>query len=265
MGKLLKLQIKENLKTLIWVWIIPLVLSGGFIFFNRTYDNTITQLGIGLSLMLLFLGLGASGLIVIYEDYQRFFGKEAIFYQSLPVSPSKTIWSRFFTYLISFIMIFIVMIFDFSIIGIVGGNLSITELSDILNITFARLGEYPMESLVFSVMILSGMITSIFMAIFSINVGSQKSFKSMGIFGPILMYILTNIVIQVISLLIMYLIPSGDGSFMAQLAQNHINDFSEFMNIYGFIFYITIGLNILMAAAFGLISKYSQDRKLSVG
>ncbi|MGO3018067.1 MAG: hypothetical protein ACTIH2_02835 [Anaerococcus sp.] len=265
MGKLLKLQLKENLKILIWVLVIPIILSAGFLYLNRTYDNSITDIGMGLSIILLFLGLGASGLIVLYEDYQRFFGKEAIFYQSLPVSPTANIWSRFFTYLISFIMIFIVLIFDLSILGIFSGSFNIDSVKEVFRIIFDRLGEYPKESLIFITIMITSMITSIFMIIFSINVGSQKSLKSMGIFGPILIYILTSILLQVLSVLTINFIPSGEGSYLAQLAQNHIKDFTDFMNIYSLYFYTSIGVNILLAAVFGLISKYSQDKKLSVG
>lgn len=265
MGKILKVQIKENIKTLIWVWIIPLVLSGAFLYLNRTYDNSITQIGISLSLMLLFLGLAASGLIVIYKDYQRFFGREAIFYQSLPVSPSTNIWSRFFTYLISFLLIFIVLVFDIYLMGILGGDFNIDIWNDIFRNIFDILADYPKESLIFLATVIASSVSYIFMLIFSINVGSQKTFKSMGIFGPILIYILTSILMQVFSVLTINFIPSGEESYLAQLAQNHIKDVSDFMNIYSLYFYISIGLNILLSAIFGLISKYSQDKKLSVG
>lgn len=265
MGKLLKLQLKENLKILIWVLVIPIILSAGFLYLNRTYDNSITDIGMGLSIILLFLGLGASGLIVLYEDYQRFFGKEAIFYQSLPVSPTANIWSRFFTYLISFIIISIVMVVDLSILGVLGGDVSIGELNEAFKIILATLAEYPKSSIILTFIIISQAISSIFTTIFCINIGSEKTFKSMGIFGPIFIYIITGIVLQVLGFLIIYLMPSGEGSYLAQISQYDSINYKEFMDLFSIVFYIIIGINILKSTVFGLLSKYSQARKLSVG
>lgn len=124
MGKLLKVQLKQNVKTLLLVWLIPLVLASGFMTLNRFMDNPVTEFGIGISVILMFIGVGVSYIIVIYKDYERFFGKEAGFYESLPISSSNIIWSRFFQYLIMIVILFLVLVFDLFIIRLADGYLS---------------------------------------------------------------------------------------------------------------------------------------------
>lgn len=185
MGKLFKIQMKDNLKTLLWIWIVPLLLSVGFISLARAMDNSFVEFGSGFSIFLIFLGIGASAIIIIYKDYNRFFGKEAILYQSLPIKPGNFTWSRLFTYLLSSILIILVLMVDFWIITMASGDFSFQETKLVFRMIFSNLGQYPYESFVFFILLLSGLVASIFTVIFCINLGSQKSFKSMGIFGPI--------------------------------------------------------------------------------
>lgn len=265
MGRLLKLQLKENLKSLIGIWLIPLVLSAGFIYLNRSFDNIITQMGMSISMFLLFLGLGASSLIVIYLDYQRFFGREAIFYQSLPISSMSSIRSRFLNYLISLIFIFVVMFIDFSIISAAGGEVAFIEIKQVFTSFFQMLGSYPKESSLFLAMFLSSALSSIFMLIFCINFGSQKAFKSMGIFGPIVVFILTNLIIFLLMIFVSYLLNENFAGFFAQYSNIEANSLKEFIKVSGPIFYIGISVNLIMAIIFGFLADRSQGKRLSVG
>ncbi len=267
MGKLLKLQLKENLKILFWIWLIPLALSTGFILLNRNVDNTFTQVGLAISIFLLFFGLGASLIIVIYQDYQRFFGKEAIFYQSLPVAPGANVWSRFFSYFVSIILIVFVLFFDFWIISIASGTFLLTDLKLSLDLIGESLRQVPLGYVIsFALLILTSIAFEIYDIILSINLGSQKSFKSMGFFGPILMYVLLKVLLQVIILIVISQIRPGMDSYLVEVSSApDPATFTETMDLFGPIFYGVIGFNLVMTGIFAAISTYLQNKKLSVG
>lgn len=204
MGKLLKVQLKQNVKTLLLVWLIPLVLASGFMTLNRFMDNPVTEFGIGISVILMFIGVGVSYIIVIYKDYERFFGKEAGFYESLPISSSNIIWSRFFQYLIMIVILFLVLVFDLFIIRLADGYLSMNELKEGFEMTKYILGKIPgkyVPGIIISLVI--SVVFTIYEFIFSINVGSIKNLKSMGFFGPIVIYIAVNVVRLLVFILVL--------------------------------------------------------------
>ncbi|MDD7463530.1 MAG: hypothetical protein SOW41_08565 [Anaerococcus sp.] len=266
MGKLLKLQLKENLKILLWIWLIPLALSTGFILLNRNVDNTLTQVGLAISIFLLFFGLGASLIIVIYQDYQRFFGKEAIFYQSLPVAPGANVWSRFFSYFVSIILIVFVLFFDFWIISIASGSISLFEVKDVFQTIVSSLRQINFVNVITIVVLyISLSITFIHQIIFCMNFGTQKYFKSMGIFGPILMFILVTILLQVLTFLSFYLIPESVETYFVEVSHINSSDINNVLNIQRPIFYLISGVNILLSVIYASISTYIQNKKLSVG
>lgn len=265
MGKLFKLQVKENLKTLIWVWTVPLVLLLSFLLINKTIDNTLTQLGIAISGFLVFFGIGVSGLIVIYKDYDRFFGKEDIFYHSLPVSPRANIWSRFFAQLISYIIIFFVMVIDVYLIALTDKQTPFSELVDLTRSFFNALALNPKEYFTFGLMILAVVVCFIFMIILSINLGSQKAFRSMGIFGPILTYILLTLAVQAISVVVLKVVPIEEIFNINVSGSSDLISFAEFMTTYKNETIFFIGVNVVISAIYGLLGKFSIDKRLSVG
>lgn len=266
MAKLFKLQLKENLKTLIWIWLLPLVLSAGFIALNRILENNLLSFVTGLSIISLILGLGACGIIIFYNDYQRFYGKEAIFYQSLPISSGSVITSRFLTYLVSIIMIVLFLIIDFIILIMAAGKLEFVDFKRLVEIFEIITHHYSFGMFItILVLILSSLVLTINMIIFSINLGSQKSIKSMGIFGPVLAYIFTKILVQIVILLILYFLPYGISDYLHQLSRLQPQNFVEFLIQYRVLFYVVILINILISLLFAYISKYLQDKKLSVG
>ncbi|MDD7304994.1 MAG: hypothetical protein PUG67_00240 [Peptoniphilaceae bacterium] len=266
MGKLFKLQTKGNLKALSWILLIPLVLSAGFILLNRRVDNALTEVGSGISLLLLFLGIGLSALIVMYIDYQRFFGRESIFYQSLPIGPAANIWSRFFSYLVTFLIIFLVMFLDFGIILLASGSISINELDDLFKALTRSLSQISLSDWIkIIIVLLSALISFIYKIIFCINLGTQKAFKSMGVFGPILMFIMLTIILQILFALTVYIMPDIGKYIEEMLNVNSLEISNPLLKLKRAMFYVTIGANILIAAIYAIFSIYLQKNKLSIG
>lgn len=262
MAKLLKQQLIDNLKTLIFVWLIPLVLASSFIIVRNYIKNDITEIGLGLSMFIMIMGLSISFLLVIYKDYDRFFGKQASFYQTLPIKSSSVIISRFLQYLIIGFLIFVVAIIDFVITIQLGGEADLNTWKLIFNqigLAFNHLKNWNVLFILLSMV--TEIICSIMMIIYCINVGSEKIFKSMGIFGPILVYILASIVITLLAILIFTKLP------LPSQVGLYIEDdftFESFLHVTRYIWLFTSLGNIILTIYFTLRSKYSLDRRLTV-
>lgn len=266
MGKLLKLQLKENLKILLWIWLLPLALSTGFVLLNRRVDSAFAQVGLGISFMLLFLGIGISAIIVIYQDYQRFFAKEAIFYQSLPISPGASVWSRFFAYFISFVLIILVFILDLWIVGVALGGLSTQELKETFSMVLEALRSVSLANrLTLCVLFICLTINFVHEVIFCMNLGTQKAFKSMGIFGPILMFILLTIFLQILTAIFVNIMPESLQTYLEEVSQLQSFDYNGVLKLQRPMYFALIGLNILSVGIFSSLSIYIQKNKLSVG
>ena len=265
MGKLLKVQLKQNIKTLLLVWLIPLILASGFMILNRFIDNPITEFWIGLSVFLMFIGVGISQIIVIYKDYERFFGKEAGFYESLPISSSNIIWSRFFQYLIMIAILFLILVFDLFIIRLADGYLSMNELKEGFEMTKYVFGKIPgkyVPGIIISFVIY--VVFTIYEIIFSINVGSIKNLKSMGFFGPIVIFIAVNVVRTLIFILILINIEHITGYDAYLLSRFSPQSPEEFFMVTKNFFIIAAFIQLVFSIIFGFVSKHIQEKKLSI-
>ena len=189
MGKLLGHQIKNHFR---YNWFIP-ILPVALIIFGLLFSNVNNSIGdsaIVLGMMALMFGYMAAAITVIVGDYNMFFGDNALFYESTPISPSAKTFSRFLYYLIMFIIYSLylgLMVFLFVAVPSVDGG--------VINITWADISKAINEVGVRNILvglawILIFLFKNIISIIFAVTFGGgSKKLRRFGLGGPVLVYI----------------------------------------------------------------------------
>ena len=94
MAKLLKNQLKENIMDIIpWI-VIPLIISVALNYINSYLDSVFLDFFTVISMILMYSSFAISMVIVILNDYKKFYGEEAAFYDVLPVKSKDITTSR---------------------------------------------------------------------------------------------------------------------------------------------------------------------------
>lgn len=197
MGKLLGHQLKRHFSKNWFLLVAPIVavLLTLFSYVTNLYWSDVV---LGFSVIGVIAFFMASEITIIVEDYQLYYGKSALFYQSIPASAADKTFSRLLYYIITlaiytlvngtcFISLMMIEALDsgFDAFGIM--NQIISELSK----AAANAGwQTVLMLIVFGIIYLIYAISKI---IFSISVGSEKRLRRFGLGGPVLVYALTSL------------------------------------------------------------------------
>ena len=219
-SKLYKYQVKElwYIARYFYAAMIGAVLLGLFVSATRIpgvvqFVNAITILGFILSCIAMIV------FSVIY-DYQNQQGKRSYFFRSIPAKESAVFSSRlayYFTYHILTVLVFAIGITIFIV-----SNTAV-EMKLPFHIAFSTVKDFFLQpkliGLIFLLVVYTGL-EHIISMMFAITIGSQAIFKKLGVGGPILVYFLHYIALQIITLISMLLIPIS-----IRLPQNFDTDF----------------------------------------
>lgn len=196
MGKLLGHQLKRHFSKNYFLLLAPFIF-GLLGFLSYTISSSGESVVFGLSFLCLWIIYCAAGIVIILDDYNMFYGKTAMFYQSIPVSPGGKTFSRLFYYLITFLVYSIIYSLGlFTFLG-VAANAQGASISDfkvisdkiVEMINYVGLDKLGMLLLLFIVTV----IFTISKIIFSISLGSEKSLRRIGFAGPVLVYIAVSV------------------------------------------------------------------------
>lgn len=198
MAKLLKHQLKENIRDIIPWMIIPLILSIVLNYINLYFDSAFLDFITVISMVVMYSSFAVSMIIVILNDYKKFYGEEAAFYDVLPVKSKDITTSRVLNIMIIALFagfIFFIEFFGFLLVTI--GE----DISQIFEQIKVLLGQVPSKTIiVFIITVLISLLATLTRILASISIGSSKTFKDMGKFGPVLVFILITIVISILGL-----------------------------------------------------------------
>ena len=221
MGKLLGHQLKRHFSKNYFLLLAPFIFALlGFL--SYTISPNGESVVFGLSFLCLSIIYSAAGIIIILDDYNMFYGKTAMFYQSIPVSPATKTFSRLFYYLVTFLVYSIIYGLGlFSFFGVAvryqGGDFSILKV--ILNKVIEMINDVGWDKV--GMLLLLFIVTLIFTIskiIFSISIGSEKTLRRIGFAGPVLVYIgLSLLSVSILSFLsrLDYFSQAADGVNLA--------------------------------------------------
>lgn len=201
MPKLLKHQLKENIRDIIPWMVIPLILSLVLNYINLYFDSAFLGFITVISMILMYSSFAISMIIVILNDYKKFYGEEAAFYDVLPVKSKDITTSRVLNIMIIAIiagLVFLIEFFGFLVISTGQDGLGVKELFEGLKRFF---DQFPSKTLIIgTITLIVSLLATLTRILASISIGSSKIFKDMGKFGPIVVFIIITIIISIFGL-----------------------------------------------------------------
>lgn len=201
MAKLLKHQLKENFRDIFPWMVIPLILSVVLNFINSYFDSSFLDFITVISMLVMYSSFAISMIIVILNDYKKFYGEEAAFYDVLPVKSKDITTSRVLNIMIIALIagfIFLIEFFGFFLVTTGARGEDISQLFKQIKIF---LDQFPPKTLIIgTIAFVVSLFANLTRILASISIGSSKTFKDMGKFGPVLVFILITIVISILGL-----------------------------------------------------------------
>ena len=201
MAKLLKHQLKENIRDIIPWMIIPLILSIVLNYINLYFDSAFLDFITVISMVVMYSSFAVSMIIVILNDYKKFYGDQAAFYDVLPVKSKDITTSRILNIMIIALiagLVFLIEFFGFLLVTIGARGEDISQLFKQIK---TLLDQVPTKTIiVFIITVLISILATLTRILASISIGSSKTFRDLGKFGPILVFILITIVISILGL-----------------------------------------------------------------
>lgn len=270
MIKLLIHQLKENLRDVL-PWIILSFLATIILtFLNKHFDSTFLLVILGIATFAMFLSFALSMVMVIINDYKSFYGQNAAFFDVLPIKSSGITSSRIINIMIMTLFLAILFLIElFILAGLTSGSGVIEGFKSLFILIRDGFKELRLMDIGLMVLIvLSSLFSGISRITASITIGSDKTFKDLGIFGPILVYILITIVLFILSSIFAYTAielrffaqmtsPETDATFTVEMAQmtNNIRKIILAGSI----------ANILFGSIQSFLTNYFHKNRLTVG
>lgn len=201
MAKLLKHQLKENIRD-IFPWIvIPIILAVVLNFINSYLDSAFLDFITVISMVVMYSSFAISMIIVILNDYKKFYGDQAAFYDVLPVKSKDITTSRILNIMIIALLAGLVFLIEFFGFFLVTAGARGEDISLIFRQIKTVLGQFPTKTIIiFIITVLISLLATFTRILASISIGSSKTFKDLGKFGPVLVFILITIIISILVL-----------------------------------------------------------------
>lgn len=201
MAKLLKHQLKENIRDIFPWMVIPLILSVVLNYVNSYLDSAFMDFITVLSMLVMYSSFAISMIIVILNDYKKFYGEEAAFYDVLPVKSKDITTSRILNIMIIALLAGLVFLLEFFGFFFVTTGARGEDISQIFEQIKTLLDQVPSKTIiVFVITVLISLLATLTRILASISIGSSKTFRDLGKFGPVLVFILITIVISILGL-----------------------------------------------------------------
>lgn len=201
MAKLLKHQLKENIRD-IFPWIvIPIILAVVLNFINSYLDSAFLDFITVISMVVMYSSFAISMIIVILNDYKKFYGDQAAFYDVLPVKSKDITTSRILNIMILALLAGLIFLIEFFGFFFVTTGARGEDISQIFKQIKTLLDQVPSKTiLVFIITVLISLLATLTRILASISIGSSKIFKDMGKFGPVLVFIIITIIVSIFGL-----------------------------------------------------------------
>lgn len=150
----------------------------------------------------------ANQILIVINDYKNFHGQRSYFYQAIPANTKDLFWSRFLHY--SAITLIVGLLTILTAFIMLVSILSVSDLP-VMNILRSAWAFITSSFNIYWVLIIGLFIlnffTSVFTLMFSVTIGSDQRLQRLSFAGPILVYIVISFLIQIVSLIFIFLFP----------------------------------------------------------
>lgn len=273
MSKLLSQQLKENIKDISLWMIIPMILALVLNKINIYFNSSILSLIIVLSTLVMYSSFAIAMVIVILNDYKRFYGGGAAFYDVLPVKDKDITLSRFLNYIIMAFLAGIILIIELLVFFTVATKIGFEGLNGMFETVKNFLRQFPNTSIFFTILaLITSLIVNLVRFISSITIGSDRVFKNLGKFGPVIVFIIISIISSIIGLILArFFIGSLESLNTAQIAAQTAAESGQFtvqvserVKDVTKIMAFGSGLNIVSILILMFLTNYFHKNRLSV-
>lgn len=265
MGKLLGRIFKDDFKSIILWLLLPLVFALVFTqLLNAFGENPLVMVGLSLTLTLLIIGPFVALISVAINDYERFYGKYAAFFSSLPYKTSTITGARFLNYVLMALVAGICAFVNYfiMIMSLSTTEASLSELFELFGRALEVIGGKNLIAIIIYILILA--IVSIFQVMFAISAGSSRVFGKPSKAKVILIFIITSLILGLIfgRIQIASVMEYENLEYINQIGTNielvTDNDLTYKAML------APIGFNILVSAILAWLTHYLHGKKLSV-
>ncbi len=261
MGKLIGQIFEEDFKAIILWLLLPLASALIFMQLLSAFEGLpLLTLAMGFSMTALMIGPFLSLAVAARNDNERFYGKNASFYSSLPISSSSITGARLINYVLLGIIIAISAFLNLIILNIANAQgLSLSEIfSSIANgIEQIGAGKFTMAILnlfMFGVFIVSTMMLAN-------SFGSSSIFGRKSKYAPVIIFLILFFGLGMIGAKIQ---SSALADYMYQTFEMGGAEVSVSNDASTRLMLIPLISNIVLSLGFYGLSYYFHDKKLSV-
>lgn len=199
MGKLLSYELKTHFKQNWFLVAMPILL----IIVNIITKTFLSRGYAEIAAALIFIGAIivyiAAAITVIVNDYNRFYGKEALFYNSLPITPSGITVARLLNYVILYIVHTLLGGINFVAFFLINGYLGepsfYEELPIVIEGILNQLSRItPRLAIGIIIFCVSFLLYSVGKVMFSISISGEKKINKMDFGGAVLSFIFITVI-----------------------------------------------------------------------
>ena len=205
MGKLLSYQLKSHFKQNWFLVAMPILLVLANIFTETILSYSKAEIAAGFIMIGIIIVYAAAAITVIVSDYNRFYGKEALFYNSLPVSAGGVTAARFFNYLILWIIHSLILFANIVFFVMINLYLGKGNVGAEINLLFKEIVKYlsnytPSQIMGAIILLVLFFTYSIGKVMFAISISGEKRFNRLDFGGAVLAYIIITAITNSIAL-----------------------------------------------------------------
>jgi hypothetical protein len=214
-GKLVKYEFRATARILSLLYLVTIFLALVNVITCRFNLGVASDLSFGISIFVSIAQISVSFALLIWRYYKNMYANEGYLTHTLPVKPSLLLWSKLLVAFVWSVISYIVTcaaILMVSISMIIRDGGKISDMGDIYHMGVVNMGmeNYQVQMWLWMIALLTLSIILVLMqAYFSITVGNLTKLHSLGIGGPILIFVLMYLALQVISAISTLFIPIG--------------------------------------------------------
>lgn len=261
MGKLIGQIFKEDFKSIILWLFVPLASALIFMQLLSAFEGLpILSLAMGFSMTLLIVGPFLSLAIAASNDNKRFYGENAGFYSSLPISSASITGARLINYILLGILIAVSAFLNFIILNIANvPGLSLSEIFSSLTNSINQIGAGKVTMVMLNLFMFGVFIVSTMMLANSF--GSSSLFGRKSKYAPVIIFLVLFFGLGMIGAKIQ---SSALADYVYQTFEMGGAEVSVSNDASIRLMLIPIISNIVLSLGFFGLSYYFHDKKLSV-
>ncbi len=208
-GKLVKHEFRATARIIPFVFLVTVFLALVHILTVRLNLGILANLSFVLVFIMSCAQVAVTSILVIWRYYKSLYSNEGYLTHTLPVAPSKHLWSKLLVggiwnlaaALLAFGTIAVVISTDIQMKDIVTYD-KVVQVMGIQNYQ-------AIFWVIVAAMLVLGVVQTLAETYFAITVGSVSKLHKLGIGGPVLIFFAEYIGLQIINTLGMFLIPLG--------------------------------------------------------